>query len=176
MPVSGPRKLYKIEEIQVGESATGTGGRPIIVRMKEPIAKWFGLTQLAYDDPLLIGTFGGTGTNAGYKYVKKLGGFRHESYRIVANTNFIVTERLKLPLGYGAPLPKIYRSLSIGFPKGISVREFINWIASTDKVDKIAYIVTPRGVSFAISPDTYSDGDGGSGDGSVIPPQLPGGG
>ncbi len=79
-------------------------------------------------------------------------------------------ERLRLPLGYGAPLPKIYKSLSIGFPVGVSVREFISWIASTDKISKIAYIVTPRGVSFPMSADSYSDGDGGDGSAPALPP------
>lgn len=176
MPVSGPRKLYKIEEIQVGEDADGEGGRPIIVKMKEPIAKWLGLQQIAYDDPIFIGTFSGTGPNAGFKYIKRLGGFRHQSFKIVANTNFVVLERLRLPLGYGAPLPKIYKSLSIGFPIGVSVREFIDWIASTDKISKIAYIVTPRGVSFPISPDNYDDSDDNAGDGGGNTPQLPPGG
>lgn len=172
MPISGPRKLYKIDEIKVGENAAGTGGRSIVVKMKEPIAKYFGLTQLAYDDPLLIGTFGGTGPNAGFKYVKRLGGFRHQSFRLVANTSFFITERVRLPLGFGAPIIKTYRSISIGFPLGVSVREFINWIASTDKISKIAYIVTPRGVSFPISPDSYADGEGGNNGQPALPPST----
>jgi hypothetical protein len=170
MPISGPRKLYKIEQIKVGESTTGTGGRAIVVKMKEPIAKYFGLPQLAYDDPLLIGTFGGTGPNAGYKFVKRIGGFRHQSFRLVANTSFFITERVRLPLGFGAPIIRTYRSISIGFPVGISVREFINWIASTDKVNKIAYIVTPRGVSFPISADSYADGEGDDPNQPALPP------
>lgn len=169
MPISGPRKLYKIDEIKVGMSAAEAGGRPIIVKMKEPIAKWFGLTQLAYDDPLLIGTFGGSGPNAGYKYVKRLGGFRFESYKLVANQRFFITERVKLPVGFGIPTVKLYASMSIGFPKGVTVRQFISWIASTEKKTKIAYIVTPRGVSFPISPDSYQDGEGEQPSNPVLP-------
>lgn len=170
MPISGPRKLYKIDQIQVGENALGAGGRAIIVKMKEPIAKWFGLTQLAYDDPILRGTFGGVGPNAGFKYTKRLGGFRHQSFKLVANTRFFITERERLLLGFGLPVVKAYRSMSIGFPYGVSVHEFIDWIGGTGKVSKIAYIVTPRGVSFPISADSYSDGDGADPDGPDSPP------
>lgn len=170
MPISGPRKLYKIDEIKVGEGPTGTGGRAIIVKMKEPIAKWFGLTQLSYDDPILRGTFSGVGTNAGYTYTKRLGGFRHQSFKLVANTSFFITERVRLPLGFGAPIIKTYKSISIGFPIGVSVHEFINWIASTGKVSKIAYIVTPRGVSFPMSADSYLDGDGADPEQPALPP------
>ena len=50
--------------------------------------------------------------------------------------------------------------MSIGFPKGVTVTNFVDWLASTGKISKIAYIVTPRGVSYPISPDSYQDGEG----------------
>lgn len=171
MPVSGPRKLYELPEIKVGENASGAGGESIVVKMKEPIAKWFGLTPIAYDDPIMRGTFAGTGPNAGYTYVRQLGGYRFESYTIVANTSFFVTERIRLPLGFGAPILKTYRTLSIGLPKGASVHEFIDWLASTDKISKISKLITPRGRSIGLSGDTYSDGEGGElGEGGQLPP------
>ncbi len=170
MPISGPRKLYKIDEIKVGESADGVGGRSIVVKMKEPIAKWFGLEPLAYDDPILRGEFAGTGSNAGYTYIKRIGGFRHQSFTLVANTSFFITERERLPLGFGLPVVKTYRTMSIGFPIGVSVHEFIDWVASTEKLSKISRIVTPRGVSIPLSPDSYADGDGGSSEQPVLPP------
>ena len=170
MPVSGPRKLYKLSGITAGEDAAGAGGETIIVKMKEPIAKWFGLNPIAYDDPIMRGEFAGTGTNAGYTYVRQVGGFRFESYTIVANTSFFVTERLRLPLGFGAPLIKTYRTLTIGLPKGASVHEFIDWLASTDKIGKISKLVTPRGRSIGLSADTYSDGEGAEiGEGGELP-------
>ena len=170
MPVSGPRKLYELPQIEVGEAANGEGGESIIVKMKEPIAKWFGLTPIPYDSPLMRGNFGGTGTNAGYEYVRQIGGYRFESYTIVANTSFLVTERIKLPLGFGAPFIKTYRTLTIGLPKGGSVHEFIDWLASTAKIGKISKLVTPRGRSIGLSADTYSDGEGGGiGEGGELP-------
>lgn len=152
MPISGPRLLYKIPQIQVGEDATGAGGRPIFVKIKEPIADFLNLNQVAYNDPELIGTFGGSGTNQGFKYRKRLGGFRQDSYTLVARTEFSIGELETSPAGITGSVTKKYKSITIGFPKGVSVREFMAWIASTGVSGEISYIRTPRGVSVPFGP------------------------
>ncbi len=148
MPVRGSRKLYKIPEIQVGETAGGTGGRPVVVKMKEPIADFLNLTPMAYNDPELIGTFGGSGSNAGYKYIKRVGGFRYNSFKIVANTQFLISEIVKRADGTYGVESNNFRSISIGFPRGVSVREFVYWLGSTGIAGEVSHVVTPSGVSF----------------------------
>lgn len=147
MPIKGARKLYKIPEITVGENAAGTGGRAIIAKIKEPVAELLGLTEIPYNDPDLIGTFSGTGPNAGFKYRKRLGGYRQASFKIVAKTEFEVLEQIRDESGDTILSEKKYKSISIGFPKGVSVREFVNWIGSKAIVSQVSYIVTPSGSS-----------------------------
>ncbi len=148
MPIRGSRKLYKITQIQVGGTSSGSGGRAIVVKMKEPIADFLSLSPLPYNDPSLIGTFGGTGGNAGFKYIKRLGGYRFVSYKVVAKTTFTISEIVKGADGTYAPETNQFKSFSIGFPKGVTVREFVAWIAQTGVVGEISYIVTPSGSSF----------------------------
>ena len=154
MPISGPRKLYKIADIQVGEDAAGSGGRPIIAKIKEPIGDFLGLTPLAWNDPELVGTFGGTAGNQGFKYIRRLGGFRHSSFKLVAKTQFTITEIVRDDQGDYSTTTNKYKSMSIGFPKGVSVHEFVSWIGGNSKLSEISYIVTPAGVSFSLGPVT----------------------
>lgn len=150
MPIRGNRKLYKIPEIQVGEDALGAGGRAIVVKMKEPIGDFLGLTQMSYNDPAFIGTYAGAGPNAGYKFIKRVGGFRESSFRVVAKTQFTIAEIVRKPDGSYAPENKTFKSFSIGFPGGVTVREFIAWITGRGVNTQIDYIVTPSGVSHPI--------------------------
>lgn len=154
MPIRGPRKLYKIDAIKVGEGPGATGGRSIIVKMKEPIGDWLGMFPLPWNAPELIGTFGGTGPNAGYKYIRRLGGFRQSSFKIVSKTEFQIQELLKQPDGVYSLSVRNFKSISIGFPKGVSVHEFVYWIGTTNKVSQISHIVTPSGVGFSFGPVT----------------------
>ncbi len=154
MPVRGPRKLYKIDLIQVGESPTGTGGRPIVVKMKEAIGDWLGIRPLAWNDPILVGTFSGAGPNAGYKFIRRLGGFRQTSFTLVSKTDFQIPELIKGADGIYSLATRPFKSISIGFPKGVSVHEFVYWIGSTNKAEQISHIVTPSGVSFSFGPVT----------------------
>lgn len=150
MPIRGNRKLYKIQEIKVGELADGTGGRAIVVKMKEPIGDFLGLQQMSYNDPAFIGTFLGAGPNAGFKYIKRLGGFRESSFKVVAKTQFTIAEIVRKPDGSYGPENNTFKSFSIGFPGGVTVREFINWITARGVNSQIDYIVTPSGVSHPI--------------------------
>lgn len=148
MPIRGSRKLYKIPAIQVGESAAGTGGRPIVVKIKEPIADFLGLTPMAWNDPELVGTFGGSGSNVGYKYIKRVGGFRYNSFTVVANTQFQIAELVRGTNGTYTAVNKNFKSFSIGFPKGVSVHEFVAWLGGNSILNEVSHIITPSGVSF----------------------------
>lgn len=155
MPVRGSRQLYKIPTIKVGEEANGTGGREIVVKMKEPIAKYLGLTPMRWDDEALTGTFGGTGLNQNYKYVKRVGGYRAASFTIVAKRQFQITEIIRDNSGNYTNRNKNFRSLSIGFPRGVSVHEFLKWIGANAKANEIDHIVTPSGKSIPLgTPDS----------------------
>ena len=158
MPIRGPRQLYKIADLQVGESSTGTGGRPVVAKIKEPIGHFiFILTRklcMAWNDPDMTATFGGSGANAGFTYVRRLGGFRHASYKLVAKTQFAITEIVRQGDGTYSTASKNYRSISIGFPKGVSVHEFLSWIGGNAKASEIARIVTPSGKSIPLGPVT----------------------
>lgn len=154
MPIRGPRKLYKIEAIQVDDLPDGTGGRPVYVKMKEPIGDFFGLQPLAWNSPDLIGTFGVGGNNAGFKYIRRRGGFRVDSYKLVAKTEFDIQELVKSEDGPYNLVTRSFKSISIGFPGGTSVRKVVYWVGSTNKVNQISHMVTPSGVGFSFGPVT----------------------
>lgn len=154
MPIRGPRKLYKIEAIQVDDLPDGTGGRPAYVKMKEPIGDWLGLQPLPWNSPDLIGTFAIGGNNAGYKFIRRRGGFRHKSYTIVAKTEFQIEELIKTDDGPYNIVTRPFKSMSIGFPVGTSVRKFAYWIGSTNRANEISHIITPSGVGFSFGPVT----------------------
>lgn len=169
MPIKGPRKLYKIDEITIGGNKAGTTGRAIVVKMKEPIGNLLGLTAMANDDADLVGTFGGTGPNAGYKYIKRIGGYRHQSFILVASKEFKVTEQIRSLAGITGPVKKKFKSISIGFPKGVTVYQLVRWLADTDIGDDISHIITPRGVSFPMGTNDEEVND----DPPVLPPGTP---
>lgn len=154
MPIRSPRQLYRLNTIKVGEAANGTGGSPIIVKMKESIGDWLGMQPLAYNDSALTGTFGTGGTNAGYKYRRRLGGFRHGSYTLVAKTTFRINELIRQDDGTYDVDDKNFRTISIGFPAGHSVHEFITWLATTNRINEVSAIITPRGARVSIAPAT----------------------
>lgn len=154
MPVRGPRKLYKIDDITVGEDASGIGGEAVYCKMKEPIGDFFNLQPLPWDASELLGTFEGTGANAGYTYVRRIGGFRHSSFKIVAKTSFLISEQIRQEDGSYNIAQRQFKTLSIGWPKGVSVHEFVYWIGGTNRAGEISQIVSPRGASFSFGPVT----------------------
>lgn len=166
MPVRSPRYVYKISLIQVNidEDAANTDDapaeteagekRPIYVKMKKSIGDFLGLTPLPYTSTEWTGTFQAGQTdagNTGSKYRKRLGGFRVASYTIIAKTQFTLTEYVRQQNGTYIAQQKIFKSLSIGFPTGHSVTEFIAFLTSTGVVEQVAQVRTPAGYSYHIA-------------------------
>lgn len=146
--VKSSRVLVKINEIKVkrGTGASATQ-EPVIVKMKDSHRVFLSLLTLDGDDPILQGTFGGSGSNAGKKYMRNLGGFRERSFTLVAKSTFKMEDTVKNPDGTNTVTLKPFRSIDIGFPKGVAVVEFFNWLRSLDPdvVNQISYIRTPNG-------------------------------
>jgi hypothetical protein len=152
MPVRGRRRLYLIDAITANlddnPGATDTPGgttRPIIIRMKKAVGDYFGLEPLLFNDPLFTGTFGGEGLNQGATFRRRLGGFKDAVYKLIAETSFDLTEQIFEADGSSTTENRSYRTLSIGFPKGHSVTEVIDWLASLNNFDQINSIVSPAG-------------------------------
>lgn len=158
MPISSSRKIYELTEFMVNlndnpdaidaapsETEGGTM-RPIFVKIKEAIGNYLGLTPIPVNDARFTGTFGGEGTNKGSKYRRNLGGFREAAYTLVAKTVFRVTERKPNQAGAGF-VESIgeFSTMTIGFPKGHTVHEFVNFILSVPNADQISAIITPAG-------------------------------
>ncbi|MGL5936664.1 MAG: hypothetical protein ACRCZI_13705 [Cetobacterium sp.] len=127
------------------DPATGGTTRPIIVRMKQAIGDYFELTPLAFNDPLFTGVFGGNGTNTGAEFRRRLGGFKDAAYTLIAESTFDLTERVRQADGSVSNENRSYRSMTIGFPKGHSVTEVIDWLASTSRIDEIQALISPDG-------------------------------
>jgi hypothetical protein len=156
MPVRSPRQIYKITSIQYNvDEAPGTDAapaqteagqkRPIYVLMKESIGDYLGLTPLAWNAAELTGTFAGSGLNQGAKYRKRVGGYRDGSYTLVAKTTFTIKEIVKGDNGSYTTRDKNFKSISIGFPKGHSVHEVLDFLATTTKFAQVRAVITPQG-------------------------------
>lgn len=159
MPIRSPRRLYLISKMTrdvdddpnvidklPGGSTTETT-RPVIAKIKESIGDWLGFSPLAYDDPLFTATFGGSGLNQGAVYRKRFGGFKDASYILVAKTNFLIKEKFYDDSGVYQEETNSFKTMSIGFPKGHSVTEVINWLELSEKLNNIRRVITPAGVS-----------------------------
>jgi hypothetical protein len=171
MPIKSYRLLYKITQMSravddnpsgVDPGAGGTPAqttKPLYCLMKKSIGDFLGLVPLEWNAPELTGTFKvstATGEtvagNEGTKYRKRLGGFRVASYTLVAITQFDITEYVKnQATGAITTSQKKYRTISIGFPTGHSVNEFVNFIVSTGKASQISGIRTPAGRLIPVS-------------------------
>ena len=157
MPVRGKRRLYLINSILVNldddpdnidtapDQTVDGATRPIIAKIKQPIGDYFGLTPLNYNDPIFNGTFAGSGLNQGAAYRRRLGGFREASYKLVAEDNFQINERVDDGSGAITIVETLFKSVSIGLPKGHSVTEVLNWISNFDNFENIRTLVTPAG-------------------------------
>lgn len=158
MPIRSPRRLYEITEMQVNldddpdnvdiAPLETVGGlqRNVFVKMKEGIGDYLGMIPVPYNDPRLTGVFAGNGLNLGATYRRRLGGFRVASYTLIAKTTFVISERYFDSVQNTVVIAnKEFKTMSIGFPKGHSVSEFIDFIVNRDNVDKIQAIRSPNG-------------------------------
>ena len=152
-PIRSPRRLYEIEEITVNfddvpDAIDPPGGtvRNIFVKMKEAIGEYLGLEPIGYNDPRLIGTFGGNGLNTGSLYRRNIGGFRVASYTLIAESKFSLTEKFfnKSNDVYTEEVNQ-FKTMSIGFPKGHTVHEVVTWLGGLNNFSQIRALRTPAG-------------------------------
>jgi len=174
-PIRSYRLLYKIEGITytipeppdaIPDLPGTTPGRitkPVYCLMKRSVGDWLGLVHVPWDADELTGTFAGSGGNAGSKYRKRLGGFRVAAYTLVAVDRFTVNEYVPQEDGSILVVPGKFRSLSIGFPKGHSVNEFVEFMKTTTRIPEIALIRTPAGRSIGVSTGAVVAAPGASG-------------
>jgi len=158
MPIRSPRRLYEIVQMQVnldddpaaidlppGQTYAGDS-RPLFVKMKQGIGDYLGLTPVPYNDTRLVGVFGGNGLNTGSPYRRRVGGFRDAAYTLIAKTTFVISETYFDPITKTVvQTNKQFRTMTIGFPKGHSVKEFVDFIATCDNFDKIQGYRSPKG-------------------------------
>lgn len=158
MPIRSPRGVYLIKGMNVNKDDDPDvidnlpGGaepktvRPVYCKMKLAIGNYFGLTPLASDDIAFQGTFGGKGLNTGSKFYKNIGGYREAAYMLIPTKTFAITQIvLNKATGEYVNVIKNFRSMSIGFPKGHSVTEFIAWLTPLTGSANVRAIVTPKG-------------------------------
>lgn len=162
-PIRSPRKIYRVTGMTSNvNNAPGIdnlpGGtdvdttKPLYVKMKKSVGDWLGLTPIASNDPIFTGTFAGEGLNKGTTYRKKIGGFKSGSYTLIAATIFTVNEVVvNSETGAITTPQKKVKTISIGFPTGHSVNEFIAWISSTTRASEITAIRGPSGARTDLS-------------------------
>lgn len=171
MPIRSPRRLYQIQAITrnvdddpaafdppIDEDPNGTEVF-VYAKIKESIGDYLGLTPVAWNDPVLEGTFGesqsGDNLNRGATYARNLGGFRVASYKLIAETTFSITEKFVLPGDTTiTEVESQFRTMSIGLPKGHKVWQVRRWLGGLQNFDNIRAMVTPSGRQV----DLYSGG------------------
>lgn len=163
MPIRSYRLLYKLEGITDLEPAPPDGipdlpgttpvkvSKPIYCLMKKSIGDFLGVVPLEWDAEELTGTFQGNGTNKGSLYRKRVGGFRVASYTLVSTGKFTINEYLVQKDGSIITTPKVFKTISIGLPKGHSVNEFIKFLKTRGVINQVSAIITPAGRSIPVS-------------------------
>ncbi|NJL51406.1 MAG: hypothetical protein HC930_02875 [Hydrococcus sp. SU_1_0] len=157
MPIRSPRRLYLINLIEVnndddpdvidrspGLAITETK-RSIVVKMKEGIGEYLGLTPMNWNDPQLSSIFKGGGLNLGQAYARRVGGFKTVSYTLLPETVFSIQEKFYDDDGNFQTAQSNFKSMTIGFPKGPTVDNVRKWLASTSKFDEIRGLRSPSG-------------------------------
>ncbi len=146
-PIRGRRILVEIPEILDNQTPTP---QPIIVKMKRGIAEYFALQQIPSDDARLRGVFAGTGSNAGATYQSRKGGFRYRSFKFLAKTQYAITEYYYDAQNNPVNTISNFKTMSIGFPKGVTVNEVLDWLLTKTNVDETEFIVSPAGVQTTV--------------------------
>lgn len=134
MPVKSKRGLVKLP--------VKNDDTDLVAKMKKSHAEFLGLDLLEPDDPILLGTFA-SGPNQGKAFLKNSGGFRFQSYKLVATETFALNEDDET----GAPVPIEVKTIDIGLPKGAAVNKFVAWVAGLTVASQVASVVTPAGTS-----------------------------
>jgi len=149
MPIRSPRRLYLINLIQVNndddpevidrlpDQLIPQTKRPIIVKMKEGIGQYLGLTPLSWNDPQLSGIFKGIGLNKGQAYSRRVGGFKTVSFTLYPESLFQIKEKYYDANGVQRTPTTAFKSMTIGFPKGPTVDSVKKWLATCENFDQI---------------------------------------
>lgn len=167
MPIRSPRAIYRITGMtrnvddekaiidNLPGSAVAKTTAQVYAKMKESIGDFLGLTPLLYDDEAFVGTFKPGGLNAGYKFRRNIGGFREAAYTLIAKTTFPIVEIVynKATKTYST-VNTNFATITIGFPKGHSVTEFISFLDSTGKTELVRAIRTPKGNRINLTSNT----------------------
>jgi hypothetical protein len=163
MPIRSPRRFYKVNVSLIkrdnddapdvvdklpGDTTPQTT-RAIVVKMKEGIGDYFGLTPAAWDDPIFNGVFKGNGLNKGANFRRNIGGYKDAAYTLIANELFSIKEKYYDKDLLGKPVLETpttkFKTITIGFPVGHSVNEVIKWLATLDNFDTVLALRTPAG-------------------------------
>lgn len=156
MPVRSPRRFYKINLIKRDNNddpdvidklpgdTTPQTTTAIVVKMKEGIGQYFGLTPAAWNDPIFNGVFQGNGLNKGAEFRKNIGGYKNASYTLISETYFQIKEKYYEGELIVTPTTR-FKTVSIGFPVGHSVNEVVKWLATLQNFDNILALRTPAG-------------------------------
>jgi hypothetical protein len=161
MPIRSPRRLYLINLIQVNNdddpdvidrlpgSALVETKRSIVVKMKQGIGEYLGLTPMNWNDPQLRGVFQGIGLNQGQSYARRVGGFKTLSYTLIPEELFEIEERFYDNNLLGNPVLETrtsnFKSMTIGFPKGPTVDSIRTWLSTCENFDNIKGFRSPNG-------------------------------
>lgn len=158
MPVRSPRAVYLIKGAvsnvddvpNVIDNLPGNTEvktfKPIYCKMKVAIGDYFGLVALKSDDLAFQGTFAGNGLNKGSKYFKNIGGFKEDSFKLYAKTTFDISQYVyDEATKTTTKVNKNFSTISIGFPKGVSVNELLAWLTTLTNSANVLAVSTPNG-------------------------------
>lgn len=163
-PIRSPRRIYLIPTMarnvddadDIIDNLPG-GAEPktttqVYAKMKESIGNYLGLTYLPYSAPDFEGEFKPGGLNAGYKFRRRIGGYRFASYTLLPVTTFELVEIVyNKATKTWTTIPNNFASMTIGFPVGHTVTTFIGFLGTTSRIPNIARVITPSGVGVDIS-------------------------
>ena len=104
MPIRSPRVLVELETITAnldddpnaideapGQTVDGLKTN-LFVKMKKGIATYLGFEPVSWNDPRMLGVFGGNGLNKGAEFRRRLGGFKVASYKLISKSVFQIEE------------------------------------------------------------------------------------
>lgn len=168
-PIRSPRRVYLIPTMarnvdDVDDTIDNLPGAiqlktttQVYAKMKESIGNYLGLTYLPYTDSAFEGEFKPGGLNAGYKFRRRIGGYRFASYTLLPVTTFELTEIIyNKATKTWTTFPNNFASMTIGFPVGHTVTTLIGFLGTTSRIPNIARVITPAGVGVDISPIVVS--------------------
>lgn len=157
-PIRGARLEYNIPAL---------GGRLLI---KEPFGKWFNLNPVYPEYSAFE-----SGDNRGKKFTKRAG-FRFKSYTILLKPGTKIqcpkakaADQRKRNANTGTEEVQI-GNISIGVSANVNVREFIEWLKSSNRKDSINGVISPTLRKYQWGGILHRVSNSGSGNGGVAAP------